>query len=76
VIGFAAFFGNIGGAASARLAGALLQATGHVTPMFFICAAGYPLAWLALRVLLPPQPLAERIGKTTTAAPRPGFSAH
>jgi ACS family hexuronate transporter-like MFS transporter len=53
VIGFAAFFGNIGGAASARLAGFLLQATGSVTPMFFICAAGYPLAWGALRFLKP-----------------------
>jgi ACS family hexuronate transporter-like MFS transporter len=76
VIGFAAFFGNIGGAASARLAGALLQATGHVTPMFFICAAGYPLAWLALRFLLPPRPRGEGIGEAVTAAPRPGFSAH
>jgi hypothetical protein len=37
------------GADERRLAGFLLQATGSVTPMFFICAAGYPLAWLALR---------------------------
>jgi ACS family hexuronate transporter-like MFS transporter len=53
VIGFAAFFGNIGGAISARMAGYLLQATGSVTPMFFVCAAGYPLAWVALRFLRP-----------------------
>jgi ACS family hexuronate transporter-like MFS transporter len=70
VIGFAAFFGNIGGAASARLAGFLLQATGRVTPMFFVCAAGYPLAWLALRFLLPPQPQAG-IDDVRQAAPGP-----
>ncbi len=60
VIGFAAFFGNIGGAVSARLAGFVLQATGSVTPMFFVCAAGYPLAWLALRLLPAAPPPAER----------------
>lgn len=50
VIGFAAFFGNIGGAASAHLAGWMLQHWHSVTPMFWICAAGYPLAWLVLRL--------------------------
>ena len=72
VIGFAAFFGNIGGAASARLAGSLLQATGSVTPMFFVCAAGYPLAWIALRFLQVPRPLPTVEGPSA----RPVISAH
>jgi ACS family hexuronate transporter-like MFS transporter len=50
VIGFAAFFGNIGGAVSAQVAGWLLKSGHGVTPMFFVCAAGYPLAWVVLWV--------------------------
>jgi ACS family hexuronate transporter-like MFS transporter len=68
VIGFAAFFGNIGGAASARLAGFLLQTAGSVAPMFFVCAAGYPLAWLALRLLLPPRTGNEGMGEAAAEA--------
>ena len=48
VIGFAAFFGNIGGAASAHVAGWMLQNWHSVTPMFWVCAAGYPIAWIIL----------------------------
>jgi ACS family hexuronate transporter-like MFS transporter len=75
VIGFAAFFGNIGGAISARLAGFLLQTTGSVTPMFFVCAAGYPLAWLALRFLLVQQEPGQ-VRDDGATAPRPIMSAH
>jgi ACS family hexuronate transporter-like MFS transporter len=45
VIAFAALAGNLAGAASAHAAG-WMQGTWHtVAPMFFVCAAGYPLAW-------------------------------
>ncbi len=49
-IGFAAFFGNLGGAATAQLAGWLLQHYGTVTPIFFLCAGGYATAWLVLHL--------------------------
>jgi len=48
-IGFAAFFGNVGGALTALLAGWLLQHEGTVTPMFFLAAGGYGAAWMLLR---------------------------
>jgi ACS family hexuronate transporter-like MFS transporter len=48
VIAFAALAGNLAGAASAHAAG-WMQTTWHtLAPMFFVCAAGYPLAWLIL----------------------------
>ncbi len=52
-IGFAAFFGNMGGAGTAQLAGWLLQHTGTVTPMFFLAACGYGAAWFLLRLARP-----------------------
>lgn len=48
VIGQAAFLGNIGGALSSLAAAFVLRETGSIAPMFFVCAAGYPLGWLVL----------------------------
>jgi ACS family hexuronate transporter-like MFS transporter len=52
VIGFAAFFGNIGGALALHEAG-LLQSHGTLLPMFAAAAAGYGLAWITIRLLAP-----------------------
>jgi ACS family hexuronate transporter-like MFS transporter len=52
VIGFAAFFGNIGGAIALHAAG-VLQSHGSLLPMFLAAASGYGLAWLTIRVLVP-----------------------
>ncbi len=51
-VGFAAFFGNIGGAVSLHVAG-LLQSHGNLLPMFFAAAGGYGLAWTTIRLLVP-----------------------
>jgi ACS family hexuronate transporter-like MFS transporter len=51
VIGFAAFFGNMGGAVSAHAAGALLAHHMTLQPMFLACASGYLLAWVVLFTL-------------------------
>jgi ACS family hexuronate transporter-like MFS transporter len=52
VIGFAAFFGNIGGALALHAAG-VLQSHGSLLPMFLAAASGYALAWLTIRLLVP-----------------------
>lgn len=48
-IGFGAFFGNLGGAASVLLAGSMVRAGWGLAPMFILAACGYPCAWLILR---------------------------
>ena len=53
-IGFAAFFGNIGGAAMAQTAGLLLEHHGTLTPMFFVCASGYSIAWMVMHLFRVP----------------------
>jgi len=48
-IGFAAFFGNLGGAASVLLAGLLLRHGLTLAPMFALAAGGYGAAWCLLQ---------------------------
>lgn len=61
VVGFAAFCGNLGGTVTLRLTGWVAQGSGGggFLWMFVGCACLYPLAWLALRLLAPPEAVNE-----------------
>ena len=54
VVGFGAFCGNLGGTVTLRLTGWVVHDQGGFLWMFVGVAGFYPLAWLALRLLAPP----------------------
>ena len=54
VVGFGAFCGNLGGTVTLRLTGWVVHDQGGFLWMFIGVAGFYPLAWLALRLLAPP----------------------